>query len=97
MNADFYNSLTPAEVKVVEAAVKAAIVTSRGIANAIEASERGLPFLQEKLEIYALPESEKIRFRDAAMPVVKKYIEDTFGDEGKKMLDDFLAAIEQAS
>jgi len=97
MNADFYNSLTPAEVKVVEAAVKAAIVTSRGIANAIEASERGVPFLQEKLEIYALPESEKIRFRDAAMPVVKKYIEDTFGDEGKKMLDDFLAAIEQAS
>jgi len=97
MNAEFYSSLTPAEVKVVEAAVKAAVVTSRGIANAIEASERGLPFLQEKLEIYALPEAEKARFRDAAMPVVKKYIEDTFGDEGKKMLEDFLAAIEQAS
>ena len=97
MNADFYNSLTPAEVKVVEAAAKAAIVTSRGIANSIEASERGLPFLKEKLEVYALPEAEKIRFRDAALPAVRKHIEEKFGDEGKKMLEDFLAAIEQAS
>jgi len=97
MNADFYNSLTPAEVKVVEAAAKAAIVTSRGIANSIEASERGLPFLKEKLEVYALPEAEKVRFRDAALPAVRSYIEEKFGDEGKKMLEDFLAAIEQAS
>ncbi len=97
VNADFYNSLTPAEVKVVEAAAKAAIVTSRGIANSIEASERGLPFLKEKLEVYALPEAEKIRFRDAALPAVRKHIEEKFGDEGKKMLEDFLAAIKQAS
>jgi len=97
MNDDFYKSLSPDELKVVQAAVKAAIVTSRGIANAIEASERGVPFLKEKMEIYALPESEKAKFRDAAMPVVKKYIEDTFGDEGKKMLADFLEAIKQAS
>lgn len=97
VNADFYSGLTPAEAKVVNAAVKAAVVTSRGIANAIEASDRGLPFLQQKLEVYALPEAEKVRFRDAALPVVRKYIEDTFGDEGKKMLEDFLAAIEQAS
>jgi tripartite ATP-independent transporter DctP family solute receptor len=97
MNADFYNSLTPAEAKVVEAAAKAAIVTSRGIANSIEASERGLPFLKDKLEVYALPEAEKVRFRDAALPAVRQYIEEKFGDEGKKMLEDFLAAIEQAS
>ena len=97
VNADFYSSLTPAEVKVVEAAAKAAIVTSRGIANSIEASERGLPFLKEKLEVYALPEAEKIRFRDAALPAVRKHIEEKFGDEGKKMLEDFLAAIKQAS
>jgi tripartite ATP-independent transporter DctP family solute receptor len=97
VNADFYSSLTPAEVKVVEAAAKAAIVTSRGIANSIEASERGLPFLKDKLEVYALPEAEKVRFREAALPAVRKHIEDKFGDDGKKMLEDFLAAIEQAS
>ncbi|MGE4298044.1 MAG: DctP family TRAP transporter solute-binding subunit [Desulfovibrionaceae bacterium] len=96
-NADFWTSLTPGEQKVVQAAVKAAVVTSRGIANSIEASERGLPFLKEKMEVYALPQAQKVKFRDAALPVVRKYIEDTFGDEGKQMLKEFLEAIEKAS
>jgi len=97
MNADLYNSLTPTEKKVVESAAKTAIVVSRGIANAIEASDRGLPFLSKKMEVYTLPESEKDRFRAASLPVVKKYIVDTFGDEGKDMLDSFLSAIKEAS
>ncbi|WP_419787062.1 DctP family TRAP transporter solute-binding subunit [Pseudodesulfovibrio sp.] len=97
MNADFYNSLTDNEKKVVESAAKTAIVVSRGIANAIEASDRGLPFLAKKMEVYTLPESEKEKFRAASLPVVKKYIEDTFGDEGKAMLNSFLSAIKEAS
>jgi len=97
MNKDFYNSLTPAEQKVVEAAAKAAIVTSRGIANSIEASDRGLPFLNEKLEVYSLPEAEKVKFREATLPVIQEHIEKTFGAEGKEMLEAFLAAVQSAS
>lgn len=97
MNADFYNSLTDAEREVVESAAKTAIVTSRGIANSIEASDRGLPFLSEKMEVYTLPESEKERFREASLPAVKEYIEDAFGEEGKTLLNHFLKAIEDAS
>jgi len=97
MNADFYKSLTPAERTVVESAAKTAIVVSRGIANAIEASDRGLPFLSEKMEIYTLPEAEKDRFRAASVPVITKYLEEAFGAEGKAMLDSFLAAIKEAS
>jgi tripartite ATP-independent transporter DctP family solute receptor len=97
MNAEFLASLTPGERTVVESAARAAIVTSRGIANSIEASERGLPFLKEKMEIYTLPEAEKARFREASLPVVTKYLEEAFGDEGKALLNDFLAAIKDAS
>jgi len=97
MNKEFYDSLSPSEAKVVEAAAKAAIVTSRGIANAIEASDRGLPFLSEKLEVYALPESEKAKFREATLPVIREYLETTFGAEGKDMLEAFLAAVKDAS
>jgi len=97
MNADFFNSLTPDEQKVVLSAAKTAIVVSRGIANSIEASDRGLPFLSTKMEVYTLPESEKERFRAASQPVIEKYLEDAFGDEGKAMLKDFLDAIKAAS
>ncbi|WP_207261359.1 DctP family TRAP transporter solute-binding subunit [Desulfovibrio sp. Huiquan2017] len=97
MNKAFYDSLTPAERTVVESAAKTAIVVSRGIANAIEASDRGLPFLSAKMEIYTLPEAEKERFRAASQPIVKKYLEEHFGDEGKAMLNAFLKAIEEAS
>ncbi len=95
MNKDFYNSLTPAEASIVESAAKAAIVTSRGIANAIEASDRGLPFLGTKLEIYTLPEAEKAKFREATIPVIREYLETTFGEEGHEMLEAFLAAIKK--
>ncbi|MEZ7198643.1 TRAP transporter substrate-binding protein [Pseudodesulfovibrio karagichevae] len=97
MNMDFYNSLTPSERQVVESAAKTAIVVSRGIANAIEASDRGLPFLSTKMEVYTLPESEKERFRAASQPAVMKYLEEHFGDEGKAMLNSFLEAIKEAS
>lgn len=97
MNKAFYDSLSPSELKVVEAAAKAAIVTSRGIANAIEASDRGLPFLNQKLEVYALPEAEKERFREATLPVIREYLETTYGAEGKEMLEAFLAAVKSAS
>lgn len=97
MNADFYNSLTDSERTVVESAAKTAIVVSRGIANSIEASDRGLPFLSSKMEVYTLPESEKERFRAASLPVIKKHLENAFGDEGKAMLNAFLDAIKEAS
>ena len=97
MNMDFYNSLTPAERTVVESAAKTAIVVSRGIANSIEASERGLPFLSEKMEVYTLPESEKERFRAASLPVIKEHLENAFGAEGKTLLNHFLKAIKDAS
>lgn len=97
MNKEFYKTLTPSEQKVVASAAKAAIVTSRGIANAIEASDRGLPFLKTKMEVYTLPEAEKEKFRAQTVPVIREYLETTFGDEGKEMLNAFLEAIKQAS
>ncbi|MBG0774892.1 MAG: DctP family TRAP transporter solute-binding subunit [Desulfovibrionaceae bacterium] len=96
-NEEFWKSLTPSEQKIVTAAVKAAVVTSRGIANAIEASDRGLPFLQSKMEIYTLPESEKDKLRAATLPAVRKYIETSYGEEGKKLLKEFMDAIDKAS
>jgi TRAP-type transport system periplasmic protein len=97
MNKDFYNSLSASEKDVVSYAVRSAITAGRGISRIIEASERGLPALSKDLEVYSLPASEKARFQQAALPVIKAHIKSTFGAEGEDMMNAFLAAIKNAN
>ncbi len=96
MNKDFYDSLSPSEKDVIAYAVRSAIVAGRGISRIIEASDRGLPALSKDMEVYALPASEKAKFRAAALPVIKEHIKNTFGAEGEEMMNAFLAAIKDA-
>lgn len=97
MNKDFYGTLTDAEKAVVASAAKSAIVAGRGVARAIEASERGLPALAKTMQVTALTPAEKAKFREACQPPVLAYIESAYGPEGKAMLDAFLQAIKDAS
>jgi tripartite ATP-independent transporter DctP family solute receptor len=96
INKKFLDGLTPYEKQVVQAAARSAIVSGRGISRIIEASERGLPALQAKMEVYAPTPDELKVFREAAQPAVKAYIEKTFGEEGKEMMGAFLSAIDAA-
>ncbi len=96
MNQSFFDGLTPAEKDVVNYASKSAIVAGRGIARIIEASDRGLPALSKKMEVYALTPEEKAKFREIAVPVVKAYITEALGKDGEKLMNDFLAAIADA-
>jgi TRAP-type C4-dicarboxylate transport system substrate-binding protein len=96
MNQKFWDELTPEEKNVVSYAVKSSIVAGRGMGRVIEASDRGLAGLAKDMEVNALPPGEKEKFRDAAMPAVKKLIVEKFGAEGEEMLNAFLHAIEAA-
>jgi len=96
-NPDFWKSLTDEEKRVIEYAAQSAIVAGRGLGRVIEASERGLPVLMKEMQVNALTAEEKMKFREAAMPAVKKLIVDKFGAEGEEMMNAFLDAIEQAS
>ena len=73
------------------------IVAGRGLARAIEASDRGLPSLGKTMQVNALTPAEKAKFREASQPVLISYIEGAYGPEGKAMLDAFLQAIKDAS
>jgi tripartite ATP-independent transporter DctP family solute receptor len=97
MNKAFYDSLSPQERDVVNAAAKSAIVACRGINRIIEASDRGLPALAQKMQIYAPTKAELAKFRELAQPAVKAQIAKSYGKEGEAMLADFLAAIDKAS
>ncbi|MCB1970455.1 MAG: DctP family TRAP transporter solute-binding subunit [Geminicoccaceae bacterium] len=96
MNADFYDSLTDQEKYIVNYAAKSGVVASRGIARAIEASDRGLPKLAEKMEITALSPEDREKFKEAAQPAVIELIKSKYGKSGEELLNLFLAEIDKA-
>lgn len=97
VNKDFWNSLSAEEKNVVSYAAKSAIVAGRGIGRIIEASDRGLPKLAAKMQVYTPTAAEKEAFRKASQPAVRKLIVEKFGAEGEDMLNAFTAAIADAS
>jgi tripartite ATP-independent transporter DctP family solute receptor len=96
INDKFWDSLSDAEKEVVSYAAKSAIVAGRGMGRIIESSERGLTALSKTMEVNALTTAEKEKFKNAAIPEVRKLIENKFGEEGKEMLKAFLDAIDAA-
>ncbi len=97
INQKFYDSLTKEEKDVVNYAAQSAIVAGRGISRIIEASDRGLPALAKKMEIYTPTPAEKAQFREMSAPEVKKYIVESLGKDGGTMMQAFLKAIDDAS
>ena len=96
MNQEFYDGLTAEERYVVDYAARAAVDAGRGISRLIEASDAGLPYLAEKMEVNAVPAAELEKFAAAAQPAVRQLIEEKFGAEGMDMLAAMTAAIEEA-
>jgi tripartite ATP-independent periplasmic transporter solute receptor, DctP family len=96
VNQKFWDGLSDAERGLLQSSVSAAVTTSRGIANAIEASDRGVPFLKEKMEVNSLSAEAKVEMAQVAVPAARAIIEKTFGDEGKALLEEFLAAVAAA-
>ncbi len=96
VNKGFYEGLSEEEQYILHYAAKSGIVASRGIARAIEASERGLPKLQEKMEIHALSPEDRDAFKQAAQPAVIELIKSAYGDKGEELLNLFLEEIDKA-
>ncbi len=96
MNTKFYDSLSADEKKVVGAAAKSAIVAGRGIGRVIEASPKGLATLAKTMKVNSLTDEQKKAFREKSTPEVTKIITQKFGNEGKEMMEAFLAAIKAA-
>jgi len=91
-----FDGLSPQEKDVVKAAARSAIVAGRGINRIIEASDRGLPALAQKMQVYTPTKAEVAKFRELAQPAVKAQIVKSFGKEGETLMNEFLAAVEKA-
>jgi tripartite ATP-independent transporter DctP family solute receptor len=93
MNLDFWNGLTLPEQDVINNAVRSAIVAGRGLSRIIEASDRGLPALKQRMTVY-LPSADEIAaFRQIAQPAFKTYVETKLGAEGVAIMDGLIESI----
>ena len=98
MNKDFYNGLTAEEKHVVDTASVAAIVAGRGLNRIIESSEKGLPTLAKAGMQVNTPTPEAMKeFRDVGRKGAMEFIKDTYKEEGVKLAEMYLKAIDDAS
>ncbi|NLJ47136.1 MAG: DctP family TRAP transporter solute-binding subunit [Treponema sp.] len=96
INPKFYNDL-PADLRaVVSDAARTGILAGRGLSRIIDASDKGLPTLAAKMEVYVPTTAEMKQFRDATMPAARKFMSEKYKQEGEKWVDQFYKAIEQA-
>ena len=97
MSKSFWDSLSEDEPRVVNYAAESCVTASRGLSRIIEASDRGLAGLMDKIEVTALSAEAREEFKAAAQPAVLKHVEEELGDEGVALLNQFKDAVEGAN
>lgn len=97
MSKSFWDSLSEDEQRVVNYAAESCVTASRGLSRIIEASDRGLAGLMDKIEVTALSADAREEFKAAAQPAVLKHVEEELGDEGVALLNQFKDAVEGAN
>lgn len=96
MNPKFYAGLSPELQKVVDDAARTAILAGRGLSRIIDASEKGLPALAEKMQVYVPTKAEMKQFRDAAIPAAKEFMTNQYKKDGETWVEKFFNAIDKA-
>jgi tripartite ATP-independent transporter DctP family solute receptor len=96
MNAEFLESLSEEDQYLISWAADVATDAGRSMSRVIEASEKGLPALQGKLDVNVVTPEEQAKFAEAAQPAVRALIEESYGAEGTEMLESMLSSIEAA-
>ena len=96
INPKFYYGL-PADLQaVVTDASRTAVLAGRGLSRIIDASDKGLPTLATKMEVYVPSAGEMKQFRDVTMPAARKFMSDKYKKDGEAWVDQFYSAIDQA-
>jgi tripartite ATP-independent transporter DctP family solute receptor len=96
MNDKWFQALSPTEKEVILDSAKTAILSGRGLNRIIESSDKGLPVIAKKMEVYTPTAEELAQFKKLAVAGAQRIISEKIGDEGKMWADKFLRAIEGA-
>ena len=82
INAAFMESLPLEHRQAVTDAARAAVLAGRARSRDLAASDRGLPAIRKRMDVYDPSAEERAAFKAAAQPKVAQTIAATLGDEG---------------
>jgi tripartite ATP-independent transporter DctP family solute receptor len=94
INDAWLETLSAEEKSAILGAAKAGVIAGRGIDRLIEATDKGLPTIAQKMEVYTPTAAELAKFQEIAIPAAKKFFAKSLGEEGTAWIEKYLAAIE---
>lgn len=97
MNRGFYEGLTDAERATVHTAAENCVTASRGLSRIIEASDRGLAGLMEKIEVTALTAEQRQAMAEAAQPAFEAHVTENMDAGALELLTMFKAEVAAAN
>ncbi|MFV1601878.1 MULTISPECIES: DctP family TRAP transporter solute-binding subunit [unclassified Phaeobacter] len=97
MNRAFYEGLTDDERATIHTAAENCVVASRGLSRIIEASDRGLAGLMDKIEVTALTADQRTAMAKAAQPAFEAHVAENMDDKARELLSQFRDAVSAAN
>lgn len=97
VNRAFYEGLTPEQQDVLHYAAQSCVTASRGISRAIEASDRGLAGMMDKIEVTALTPEQRKGMAAVAQPAFEAHVTENLDAKAQELLGLFKASVAEAN
>ena len=97
VNREFFDGLTPAQQATLRYAAESCVAASRGLSRIIEASDRGLAGLMDKIEVTALTDAQRAEMAGITQPVFEDHIADNLDAKARELLSLFKSEVAAAN
>ncbi len=97
INRAFYEGLSDSERATIHTAAENCVAASRGLSRIIEASDRGLAGLMDKIEVTALSAEQRAAMAGAAQPAFESHIAENMDARAGELLAKFKAEVSAAN
>ncbi len=97
MNKAFYDGLSDDERATIHTAAENCVAASRGLSRIIEASDRGLAGLMDKMEVTALSDDQRKAMASAAQPAFEAHVRENLDEKAVSLLATFKSAVAAAN
>ncbi|MEM9523001.1 MAG: DctP family TRAP transporter solute-binding subunit [Pseudomonadota bacterium] len=97
INRAFYAGLTRDERAILHVAAENCVTASRGLSRIIEASDRGLAGLMDRMEVTALSDARRVAMAEATQPAFEAHVAEKLDARALELLELFREAVAEAN
>jgi tripartite ATP-independent transporter DctP family solute receptor len=97
VNRAFYEGLSDQQQATLRYAAQSCVAASRGLSRVIEASDRGLAGLMDKIEVTALSDDQRKAMAGATQPAFEKHIKENQDAKAGELLTLFKSEVKKAN